>query len=130
MDSTAPTPRVIITEEFERGKIEYSVIPSDTMADSSYNDLIKDGECKTWFNDVLVESANYTNGKLDGVRTKYYLNGDVRNTTTWVAGILHGKAVIWEEDRSRREYTNVNGKQVSPIQYWDSNGEYLGEVIT
>jgi antitoxin component YwqK of YwqJK toxin-antitoxin module len=111
----------IIVEEFENGKIESTVLSPNGV------DLVLHGPRHTYHGDTLVISETYINDLRDGIRTKYYLNGDIQSTSTWVNGIKHGKATYTDEEGVTTVYEYVAGAPTS-MCLWDQQGEYLGEV--
>ncbi|QJX71729.1 hypothetical protein F-LCD7_0480 [Faustovirus] len=114
--------RAILIEEFEHGKTESEVVSTDGV------NVLKHGYSKTWLKNRLVRHENYNMDRLDGLQTKYYINGDLYKTVEWVAGVKHGKVVINAPDGSRTEYTNVNGEISGPKYSWDGAGNLIETI--
>lgn len=58
----------------------------------NYKDGMKNGETKCYFenSEIVHWSNSYTDDELDGVCKKYYKNGDIDETTTFVKGKKEG----------------------------------------
>jgi len=85
------------TDKVRRFTIEDVVAEGDISSDSIFNGLIKFYDTTT--NNLVIE-AYYKNGKLNGKRIDYYLNGKIKNIGFY-----------------------DNGKQTGTVSYFDSTGQ-------
>lgn len=84
-------------DKIRRVIVEDVIAEGNISSDTVFNGLIKFYD--TTSNNLVIE-ANYTNGKLNGKRIDYYLNGKVKNIGFY-----------------------DNGKQTGTVSYFDSTGQ-------
>ena len=104
-----------------------------TMSDSEYGKGLtqfKDGKISglytTWYeNGQKKDELTYKDGQLDGLWTRWYENGQKSSEETYKDGKSDGPHTSWHENGQKAaEGTSKDGKAVDGSEkYWNSKGE-------
>ncbi|MEM6722436.1 MAG: toxin-antitoxin system YwqK family antitoxin [Bacteroidota bacterium] len=95
---------VSLTDAATEGKIEYELRQSDSLQHGFYKRYSPEG--------TLVESANYTDGELDGERLLYHENGEIQYIERYQTGRYEGTYESFYDDGQK-----------------ESEGEYIGNAM-
>lgn len=67
------------------------------------NDLVHGTYIYYSENGIIIGTANYKSGKLDGLLTTYSSSGIIQNTAEYVEGLINGMQIIYNTDGSVHE---------------------------
>lgn len=128
-----PQGRVVAQGEYRNGKRHGSwmrMLPAFPMADQRFRapftsqTEFENGELHgTWTildaQQRVVGSWQFSQGKLDGISTTWYPNGQQRREMTFLRGIPDGEAMAWKPDGNEwaKEFFR-DGKQLVPVITW------------
>ena len=107
-----------------------------TMSDSEYGKGLtqfKDGKISglytTWYeNGQKKDELTYKDGQLDGLWTRWYENGQKSSEETYKDGKSDGPHTSWHENGQKAaEGTSKDGEEVSG-KYWNSKGEEVETI--
>ena len=74
-------------------------------------DHVPHGMCR-WDRDDWYVIAEYSHGKLNGHRTRFYSNGTIFSESDWIDGERHGHRTVFNEDgRIKWEADYIHGVQ-------------------
>lgn len=68
--------------------------------------------------------ATFVEGKLNGIYTAYYANGQKMGLTHYKRGVKHGKAIAWHENGNIASKVNFeDGKKQGRLEIYYPNGQ-------
>jgi antitoxin component YwqK of YwqJK toxin-antitoxin module len=84
-----------------------------------------------WFdNGNIAEKYTYKDGKFDGLNQVYYYNGQIQTENTYKDNKLDGIYKIWYDNgQLEEESTYKNGQQKGMYKLWDKNGKLISKHI-
>lgn len=75
-----------------------------------------------------MREENYVNGKLDGLQTTYFPNGDTTKSEEYENGVLNGLVKIYAQGEIlQKYYTYKNGELNGLVKYFDEKGNLIAE---
>ncbi len=81
-------------------------------------------------NGIIVEEAEYKNGKFNGLQTYYYYeNGRKQSEGNRLEDELIGMWIVWHRNgRKSQECTYKNSLLNGVCRYWNESGEFIEEI--
>ncbi len=99
----------------------------------NYKNAIKESaklwiEVNDWSDGVLYLNCTMKDGKLDGKRTIWYKNGQIKSEVNYKNGMKEGKSRVWYENGQIKSETNYkDGAKVGKWAMWYENGQIKTE---
>ena len=106
--------------------LKYYTSNGKLIQEGKMNGKIRIGEWKFYDKkaNIVTEIEHYKNGKLEGQKLSYYINGKILQKEFYKAGVLDGKHQVFAENGQMLKDLNYrNGKLNGPFCHYDANGK-------
>ena len=100
-----------------------------TMYEENYKDGKLDGKRTTWHENGQIKSEeNFKDGKKEGKSTAWYQSGQKKSELNYKNGKKEGKSTAWYQNgQIVREINYKNGKKEGKYSTWHQNGQIKSE---
>lgn len=109
-------------------RVQYFTVKGKLVSEGSMDGKNRVGEWVYYHekSSEVMTREFYTEGKLDGTKTTYYLNGQITEEMNYVKGLMHGPNKFYSPDGVLiKDMVYVQDKLHGPANYYDASGNLV-----